>query len=85
MFARQRLQHFERRLVAARQPMRGSKNQARARMARNGLENLSRLFRGERGIPLEQSRSMPQRNIQCSNGLRSAVQLNIQIDPRRLL
>jgi hypothetical protein len=28
---------------------------------------------------------MPQRNIQCSNGLRSAVQLNIQIDPRRLL
>src|SRR5450631_4117474 len=50
-------------------------------MTRNGLEDLTRLLGGERGIPLEQSGSMPQRNIQCSYGLRSAVQLNIQSIP----
>src|ERR1700722_12213923 len=61
--------------------LRGAQNQARMRMARNGLEDLARLLGGERGIPLEQSGSMPQRNIQCSHGLRSAVQLNIQSIP----
>src|ERR1700722_2091058 len=61
--------------------LRGAQNQARMRMARNGLEDLSRLLGGERGLPLQQSGSMPQRNIQCPYGLRSAVQLNIQSIP----
>jgi hypothetical protein len=50
-------------------------------MTRNRLEDLARLLGGKRSIPLQQSGSMPQRNIQCPNGLRSAVQLNIQSIP----
>src|SRR5260370_5470069 len=61
--------------------MGGPKNQSRMRMTRNGLEDLTRLLGGKRSIPLQQSGSMPQRNIQCPNGLRSVVQLNIQSIP----
>src|SRR5712672_2889625 len=55
------------------------------RMTRNGLEDLTRLLGRKRSIPLQQSGGMPQRNIQCSNGLRNAVQLNIQSIPADFL
>ncbi len=62
-------------------PMRGAQNQPRMRMPGDGLEDLVRLLDRESGILLQQSCSMPKRNIQCSNGLRSAVQLSIQSIP----
>ena len=77
----QRVENLNRKLSVTRNPVRGAQNQASMRMARNGLEDLTCLLGGERGIPLQQSGSMPQRNIQCSNGLRSTVQLNIQSIP----
>jgi len=61
--------------------MGGPENQARMRMTRHRLEDLTGLLGGKRSIPLQQSGCMPQRNIQCPNGLRSAVQLNIQSIP----
>jgi hypothetical protein len=81
LLASQRLEDLERQASPAADPMSGSENQARMRMTRNGLEDLTRLLGGKRGIPLQQSGCMPQRNIQCPNGLRSAVQLNIQSIP----
>src|SRR5260370_24072899 len=62
--------------------MGSSENQARMRVTRNGLEDLTRLLGGKRSIPLQQSGSMPQRNVQCPNGLRNVVQLSIQSRPR---
>src|ERR1700730_8641281 len=61
--------------------MGGPENQSRTRMTRNCFEDFARLFRGKRSVSLQQSCSMPQRNIQCPNGLRNAVQLNIQSIP----
>jgi len=81
LFAGQRLEDLERQPSLAADAVSSSENQARMRMTRNGLEDLTRLLGGKRGIPLQQSGSMPQRNIQCPNGLRNAVQLNIQSIP----
>src|SRR5258708_15779071 len=81
LLTRKRLEYLERRVSLAADAMGGPENQARMRMTRNGLEDLTRLLGGKRSIPLQQSGSMPQRNIQCPNGLRSAVQLNIQSIP----
>jgi len=50
-------------------------------MPGDGLQDLVRLLYSEPGVPLQQSCSMPQRNIHCPNGLRNAVQLNIQSIP----
>src|SRR5882724_9718254 len=82
LLAGQRLEYLERQPSLAADAMGGPENQARMRMTRNGLEDLTRLLGRKRSIPLQQSGSMPQRNIQCSNGLRNAVQLkNIQWIP----
>src|SRR5258708_657125 len=82
LLACERLEYLERRASPAADAVGGPENQARMRMTRNGLEDLTRLLRGKRSIPLQQSGGMPQRNIQCSNGLRNAVQLkNIQWIP----
>jgi hypothetical protein len=85
LFPAERFQNFHRPVRMTGEALRCAQNQARMRMARNGLEDLTRLLSGERGVPLEQSGSMPQRNIQCSYGLRSAVQLNIQSIPAHCL
>jgi hypothetical protein len=85
LLAGQRLEYLERQLSLAGDATGGPENQARMRMARNRLEDLTRLLGGKRSIPLQQSGSMPQRNIQCSNGLRNAVQLNIQSIPADFL
>jgi hypothetical protein len=69
LLARERLEYLERRAGLTADAVGGPENQARMRMARNGLEDLTRLLRGKRSIPLQQSGSMPQRNIQCPNGL----------------
>jgi hypothetical protein len=81
MFGSQGFQHIESQLRPAADSMSGAENQARTRMTRNCLEDFVRLFRGKRSVSLQQSGSMPQRNVQCSNGLRNAVQLNIQTIP----
>src|ERR1700731_4140449 len=81
LLAGERLEYLERRASLTADAVGGPENQARMRMTRNGLEDLTRLLGGKRGIPLQQSGSMPQRNIQCPNGLRNAVQLNIQSIP----
>src|ERR1700692_2012031 len=77
----ERFKYPHREVSATGEAVRSTQNQTRVRMARNCLEDLSRVLGGERGLPLEQSGSMPQRNIQCPYGLRSAVQLNIQSIP----
>jgi hypothetical protein len=61
--------------------MGGPENQARTRMPRDCFEDFARLFRGKRSVSFQQSGGVPQRNVQCSNGLRNAVQLNIQSIP----
>jgi hypothetical protein len=61
--------------------MSGSQNQTGIRMPRNSFQNLIRLLYRESGVRSQQSCSMAQRNIQCPNGLRNAVQLNIQSIP----
>jgi hypothetical protein len=70
-------EYFERQLHLTDYAVRGTQNQTRTRMGRNGLEDLACVLRGESGITLQQSRGTPKRHIQCSNGLRNAVQLNI--------
>jgi hypothetical protein len=69
LLAGQRLEHLERSLSLAGAPMSGTQNQPGMRMSGDGLEDLVHLFYRESGIPLQQSCSMPKRNIQCSNGL----------------
>ncbi len=69
MFAGQGLEYLERRLSPAGDAASGPENQTRMRMSRNSLEDLTRLLGGKRSIPLQQSGGMPQRNIQCPNGL----------------
>ena len=81
MFGSKRFQHIERQLRLTPDAMGGPENQSRTRMTRNCFEDFARLFRGKRSVSLQQSGSMPQRNIQCPNGLRNAVQLNIQSIP----
>jgi hypothetical protein len=56
-------------LSAAGAPMSGAENQSGMRVSGDGLEDLVHLFNRESGILLQQSCSMPKRNIQCSNGL----------------
>ena len=85
MFGSQRFQHVESQLRSAADSMSGSENQAGMRMTRYCLENLARLLRGKGSISFEQSGSVPQRNVQCSNGLRNVVQWNIPIDPRNFM
>ncbi len=54
------------------------------RVPGDGFEDLVRLLYSESGIPLQKSCSVTQCNIERSNGLRNAVQLNIQSIPRLL-
>jgi hypothetical protein len=56
-------------LSPAGAPMSGAENQPCMRVSGDGLEYLVHLFYRESGILLQQSCSMPERNIQCSNGL----------------
>jgi hypothetical protein len=46
-------------------------------MTRNGPQDLTRLFGGKRSIPVQQSGSMRERNIERSNGFRETIQWNI--------
>src|ERR1700687_266400 len=78
LLAGERLEHLERELRMTGDAVCRAENQPRMRMTRNGLEDLTRLLGRECRIPLQQSGCMPQRNVQCSNWLRYAVQLNIQ-------
>jgi hypothetical protein len=59
-----------------------TQNQPGMRVPWDGFQDLVRLFYSESGVPLQQSCSMRKRNIERSNGLRNAVQLNIQSLPR---
>jgi hypothetical protein len=68
LLARERLEYLERQLSLTADAVGGPENQARTRMTRNGLEDLTRLLGGKRSIPLQQSGGMPQRNLQCPNG-----------------
>jgi len=61
--------------------MSGPQNKAGIRMPGDGLQHLIRLLYRQPGVLLQQSCSMLQRNIHCPNGLRDAVQLNIQSIP----
>jgi hypothetical protein len=74
LLSRQRLEHIEGKLGLAGDPASGAQNQARMRVSRYRLEDFTGLFRGQCGIPLEQSRGVSERNVYRSNGLRSAVQ-----------
>ena len=47
----------------------------------DGFQNLVRLLYSESGIPFQKSCSMTECNVERSNGLRNAVQLNIQSIP----
>ncbi len=81
LLARERLEDAQRSPRLSGVPMSGSQNQAGIGMPGDGLQDLVRLLYSEPGVPLQQSCSMPQRNIHCPNGLRNAVQLNIQSIP----
>ena len=77
----ERLEHLERTLRTSGNAVCSAQDQPRVRMSRDGFEDFVHLLDRECGILLQQSRSMPQRNVQCSDGLRSAVQMNIQSIP----
>jgi hypothetical protein len=54
-----------------------AEDQARARVMRNGLQNLAGLFGGKRRILLQQPCRMGNCDVERPNGLRSAAQWNI--------
>ena len=81
LFAGQGLEYVERQLSLTGDSVGSAENQARARMARNSLEDLTRLLGGKPSIPLQEPGCVSQSNVQCSNGFRNAVQWNIQTIP----
>jgi hypothetical protein len=70
LFARQRLEHFERRLGLTGNAVRRAQHQARARMTGYDLQDLASLLRGQSRIAFEQTRGMRQRNVERSDRLR---------------
>jgi hypothetical protein len=85
LLGRQRLENVERQLSLAGDPAGGTQDQAGARMRRYRFEDFTGLFRGECGIPLEQSRGVSQRDVHCSKGFRSGVQLSSNIPSLRFV
>jgi hypothetical protein len=77
LLARKRLENLERRVGLAADTMGGPENQARMRITWDGIEDLTRLFRGKPRIPLQQSRRMRERNIEGSDRFRKTIHWNI--------
>jgi hypothetical protein len=81
LLASERLQDFECKIGPTGNAVSGTQYQARARVLGYRFKDFTRLFRGECGIPLQESRGVSERDVHCPHGLRSAVQLNIQTIP----
>ena len=74
-------QRVERRLRESGTAPRRAQNEARVRMPGSSFQDLVRLFDGEAGIPLQQSRGVSESNLERPDGLRNEVQLNIHSIP----
>jgi hypothetical protein len=63
--------------------MRRAQDETCMGMSGDGFKDLVRLLYSESGIPLQKSCSMTECNVERSNWLRNAVQLNIQSIPAK--